>query len=102
MNYDIEREWFERRASQEADLEIGAGRRLTQTIHLTPEEITVLEKLVNPTAAALRTEIAALKAENATLRKLATHASNCGHRFGHDCDCPLSSLSKSKESGNAR
>lgn len=28
------------------------------------------------------------------LRKLATHSSNCGYRFGHDCDCDLSALGR--------
>ncbi len=69
LDLDITKEWFEKRAALEGDLEIGAGsRRLTQTIHLTPEEIAVLEKLVNPTAAALRAEIEALRVENDRLR----------------------------------
>ncbi|HEY0125012.1 MAG TPA: hypothetical protein VGC14_25260 [Rhizobium sp.] len=52
---------------------------------------------------ALERENAELRAHVGKLRKLATHANNCGHRFGHDCDCYLSSdvairaLAKAKE-----
>lgn len=36
-------------------------------------------------------ENAELRETVGRLRKLATHADNCGYRFGHDCDCDLSS-----------
>lgn len=39
----------------------------------------------------LERENAELRNAVKKLRKLATHANNCGHRFGHDCDCYLSS-----------
>jgi hypothetical protein len=44
MKLDITKEWFEKRAAIEGDLDIGAGRR-TSTINLTPEEIAELEQL---------------------------------------------------------
>ena len=40
----------------------------------------------------LERENAELRAAVGKLRKLATHSSNCGHRFGHDCDCDLSTI----------
>lgn len=44
MKMPIDKEWFEKRAAAEGDLEIGAGR-LTMTINLSPEEIQQLEQL---------------------------------------------------------
>jgi hypothetical protein len=45
MKLPIDKEWFEKRAAAEGDLEIGVGRRLTSTINLTGEEIAELERL---------------------------------------------------------
>lgn len=44
MKLPIDKEWFEKRAAAEGDLEIGAGR-LTMTINLTQEEMQQLEQL---------------------------------------------------------
>lgn len=44
MKLEISKEWFEKQAAKEVDLEIGAGRR-TSTINLTPDEIGELEEL---------------------------------------------------------
>lgn len=58
---NIDPEWFAKKAAQEGDLEIGCGVRMTHTVNLTPEEIAVLERLVNPVASDLRSSIAALE-----------------------------------------
>lgn len=91
---NIDPEWFAKKAEQEGDLEIGCGRSLTHTVNLTPEQVSVLERLVNPVAADLRSRIAALELRLAEaervisgLGKLSTHGSACAYRFGHDCDC---------------
>ncbi len=68
LDMNITKEWFEKRAAAEGDLEIGAGRR-TMTVNLTPDEIAELEKLLPRSA-----EVAALKAENERLRELAQRA----------------------------
>ena len=66
LSLDITKEWFEKRAALEGDLEIGAGgRRLTNTINLSADELAELERLVNIAAP----EIAALRADNERLRK---------------------------------
>lgn len=44
MKLPIDKEWFEKRATAEGDLEISAGR-LTMTINLSPEEMRQLEQL---------------------------------------------------------
>lgn len=44
MKLPIDKEWFEKRAAAEGDLEIGAGR-LTMTINLSPEEMQQLEQI---------------------------------------------------------
>ena len=41
--------------------------------------------------AQMTARIEELTRDNALLLSLATHASTCGHRFGHDCDCGLGS-----------
>lgn len=48
MKLPIDKEWFEKRAAAEGDLEIGAGRRLTKTLNLSAEELVELERLANP------------------------------------------------------
>lgn len=46
MKMPIDKEWFEKRAAAEGDLEIGAGsHKLTMTLNLTDEEIEALEKI---------------------------------------------------------
>jgi hypothetical protein len=57
------------KAAEEGDLAIGAGSRKTMTLHLTPDEIAVLEKLVNPEAAELRGALSAAEARIAELEK---------------------------------
>lgn len=55
MKMPIDKEWFEKRAAAEGDLEISAGgNRKTMTINLTDDELAQLERLVNPEAARLR------------------------------------------------
>lgn len=66
MNLDIDKDWFAKKAAQEGDLEIGAGGRKTLTVNLTPDEVAVLERLVNPEAAAQR-------ARNTELSKAIEH-----------------------------
>lgn len=44
LNLNVDKEWFEKKAAQEGDLEIGAGRR-SSTLNPTPEEITELERI---------------------------------------------------------
>ncbi len=57
MKMPIDKEWFEKRAAAEGDLEVGAGgRRKTMTLYLTEEEIAELERLVNPNRDAIRAE----------------------------------------------
>lgn len=68
MKLDISREWFEKRAAAEGDLEIGAGSSKTMTLNLTDEEIAELEKLVNPEAARLREALEANQQVIETLR----------------------------------
>ncbi|WP_421579098.1 hypothetical protein [Shinella sp. M31] len=66
MKLPITKDWLEKRAAAEGDLEIGAGRRLTKTLNLTPDELADLERLVNPDREAIRAqafEEAALVAE---------------------------------------
>lgn len=64
MDLGISKEWLEKRAAAEGDLEISAGRR-TMTVNLTPDEIAELEKLLPRSA-----EVAALKAENERLKEV--------------------------------
>lgn len=46
MKMPIDKEWYEKRAAAEGDLEIGAGsHRLTMTLNLTDEELAKLEDL---------------------------------------------------------
>lgn len=46
MKMPIDKEWYEKRAAAEGDLEIGAGsHRLTMTLNLTDEEVAKLEEL---------------------------------------------------------
>ncbi|CDZ43057.1 Hypothetical protein NGAL_HAMBI1146_58300 [Neorhizobium galegae bv. officinalis] len=46
MKLPIDKDWFEKRAAAEGDLEIGAGgRRKTMTINLTDAEIAALEQV---------------------------------------------------------
>lgn len=40
-------EWYRRKAEQEGEHEIGVGRRLTQTINLTDDEVAELSRLVD-------------------------------------------------------
>lgn len=55
MKLPVDKEWFEKRAAAEGDLEIGAGgNRKTMTLNLTDDEIAELERLVSPTKAELR------------------------------------------------
>lgn len=82
----ITKEWFEKRAAQEGDLEIGAGRR-TMTLNLTPEEIAVLERLVDPSGqvSRLRAELESERQRNAALieevRKVIEPFGNSDMRF---------------------
>lgn len=69
MNLDIDKDWFAKKAAEEGDLEIGAGMRKTLTVDLTPEEIALLERLIDPAKSDMRARIAALEAENEKLRK---------------------------------
>ena len=66
MNLDIDKDWFAKKSMQEGDLEIGVGMRKTLTVDLTSDEIAILERLVNPEAAAQR-------ARNAELSKTIEH-----------------------------
>ena len=45
MKLPIDKEWFEKRAAAEGDLEISAGRRFTKTLNLTADEVAELERL---------------------------------------------------------
>lgn len=46
MKLPITKEWFDKRAAAEGDLEIGAGsRKLTMTLNLTDEELAELQKI---------------------------------------------------------
>lgn len=48
LNLGVTKEWFEKQAAKEGDLEIGAGsRKLTSTINLTPEEMNEFERLAH-------------------------------------------------------
>lgn len=42
----VSKEWFEKRAPLEGDLEVSAGRRTTATLNLTPDEIAKIEHLL--------------------------------------------------------
>lgn len=66
MSLDIDKDWFAKKAAEEGDLEIGAGGRKTLTVNLTPDEIAILERLVNPEAEKQR-------ARNAELTKAIWH-----------------------------
>lgn len=48
MKLLIDKEWFEKQAAAEGDLEIGAGgNRKTMTLNLTDDEIAQLQKLID-------------------------------------------------------
>jgi len=81
MNLDIDKDWFAKKAAEEGDLEIGAGMRKTLTVDLTPEEIALLERLIDPEKSDMRARIAALEAENADLRKalIGCRSNICGY-----------------------
>lgn len=66
MSLDIDKDWFTKKAAEEGDLEIGAGGRKTLTVNLRPDEIAILERLVNPEAEKQR-------ARNAELTKAIWH-----------------------------
>ncbi len=69
MKLPITKEWFQERAAAEGDHEIGAGRRLTKTLNLSPDEIAELERLAFEALPAwARTEITALRSERDELR----------------------------------
>ncbi len=45
LNLNIDKEWFEKKAAQEGDLEIGAGRR-SKTVNLSKEDIAEYERVL--------------------------------------------------------
>lgn len=47
LDLNITKEWFEKRAALEGDLEIGAGRKLTACIDPTPEELAELYRIAH-------------------------------------------------------
>jgi hypothetical protein len=73
MKLEITKEWFEKRAAQEGDLEIGAGKRLTSTLNLTDAEIANFERLAFEALPAWArrelTELRALHPETASVRE---------------------------------
>lgn len=56
MKMTIDKEWFEKRAAAEGDLEIGAGKTKLAILNLSKEELAKLEQMVNPNREAIRAE----------------------------------------------
>ena len=61
MDLNIDKDWFAQKSAQEGDLEVGVGTRRTMTLCLNEEELTMLERLANPAAAAQRERNAELE-----------------------------------------